>query len=391
MGEISRCDGQRDHDFFPSPPRSRPRGNLIFTTPREDFRCAPPTMPRAEAHPKVINPVNRDAFSVQSLLAYPAEAFCVDFGVNMDEPIGAFEDLVLDDVYTLARGTAPQRLSLVAEAGGGFRVHRNTEIGTPGARLFLDCALTLMPEVGDSCEAIVIVEVDPEGMMAQAYVLSTSPLQAQTGYRLLHACRDEARQVLARMTCVSFTRGTRITMATGAQVAIEDLRPGDRILTRDSGAQPITWIGQSTARAVGAMAPILIREGALNNARDLLVSPDHRLMVYQRSDPLGLGSPELLVRARDLVNGESVVVQNGGFVDYFQLLFEQHHIIYAEGIAAESLLIDPVTRPVLPSDLLRKLRSDRPHGRREDHGVEVKGRLLDRPDAVQMLKRASLR
>ena len=217
-------------------------------------------------------------------------------------------------------------------------------------------------------------------------------MQAQHSYTLVRAEQDSARRKLAQMACVSFTRGTRITMATGAQKPIEDLKPGDRVLTRDEGVQELRWIGQTTSRAVGRMAPVLIRAGVLNNAADLVVSPDHRLMVYQRHDELGAGSPELLVRARDLVNGCDVVVQDGGFVDYFQLLFDRHHIVYAEGIAAESLFLDSMTQPALPDEILARISPTLETGQRRDaHGVEVQKSLLDRPDAVNLLKRASLR
>tara|TARA_B110000967_G_scaffold63843_1_gene65749 strand:+ start:73 stop:369 length:297 start_codon:yes stop_codon:yes gene_type:complete len=83
----------------------------------------------------------------------------------------------------------------------------------------------------------------------------------------------------------------------------------------------------------------------------LLVSPDHRLFVYQRQDKLGAGRSEVLVKVRHLVNGDSVYRHDGGFVDYFQLLFDKHQIIYAEGIAAESLQIDPRTRAAVPEDV----------------------------------------
>ncbi len=335
--------------------------------------------------------MRRETLSIQSIPAYPAARFRVDFGAHAGDPIGVLEDLVMDDVYELTEGAAPRRLGLEARADGSFRIHGDTELGTPGAALFLDCALTLMADPGDSLEALVLVEVDAEGLIADLFLLPLAPLQPQVGYRLVSACRESARQVLAQMACVSFTRGTRITLGTGAQVAIEDLKPGDRVLTRDSGVQEITWIGRSTARAVGAMAPILIRAGVLNNAGDLLVSPDHRLMLYQRSDEIGAGSAEILVRAGDLVNGDSVVVQEGGFVDYFQLLFDRHHIIYAEGIAAESLLLDPLTRKVLPDDLQAALPEGLKHGSRADHGVDVSRALPDRPDLVDMLRRASLR
>jgi len=213
-----------------------------------------------------------------------------------------------------------------------------------------------------------------------------------TEYTLVGCDRDSARRKFAQVACVSFTRGTHLTVASGAQVRIEDLKVGDRVLTRDAGAQQIRWIGSSTVRAVGDFAPILIKAGTLNNANDLLVSPDHRLFVYQRTDHMGVGRSELLVKARHLVNSETVLVQNGGFVDYFQILFDRHHIIYAEGIAAESMLIDSRTRSALPADLLNKLQNLLPgHGRRDSHGIDVQKALLERPDAIDILRRASMR
>ena len=57
---------------------------------------------------------------------------------------------------------------------------------------------------------------------------------------------------------------------------------GDRVLTSDDGVQAIRWIGVTTLRATGALAHIVIEAGALNNEHDLVVSPDHRLFIYQR-------------------------------------------------------------------------------------------------------------
>ena len=236
---------------------------------------------------------------------------------------------------------------------------------------------------------------NPANGMA-SFLMPLAPLQPQMPYTLVKAEREPARRKLAQSACVSFTRGTRITLATGEQRPIEDMRAGDRVLTRDDGIQQVRWVGQSTLRAVGDLAPILIRKGALNNANDLIVSPAHRLMVYQRSDEIGAGAPEILVRARDLVNGDTVVVLDGGFADYFQILFDRHHIIYAEGIAAESTFLDPVTRPVLPEDFWTA-RPGAPQGslpaahKSGAHGLDVSRSLLDRPDAVGLLKRASLR
>ena len=167
---------------------------------------------------------------------------------------------------------------------------------------------------------------------------------------------------------------------------------GDRVLTRDDGPQKVQWIGQNTVRAVAEFAPICIKAGTLNNDDDLIVSPDHRLFIYQRSDELGAGRAELLVKVRYLLNGDTVFTQTGGYVDYFQLLFDGHEIIYAEGIAAESMLTDTRTKPVLPAHIAKDMgdvipgHSDRPHA-----GLDVQEGLLNRPDAAAILRRTSAR
>jgi hypothetical protein len=137
---------------------------------------------------------------------------------------------------------------------------------------------------------------------------------------------------------------------------------------------------------VGEFAPIVITKGALHNENDLLVSPDHRLFVYQREDKLGAGRSEVLVKVRHLVNGSTVYQRDGSFVNYFRLLFDDHQIIYAEGIAAESLLIDPRTRTAVP-DQVRTSGDSHGHGPHWDY--EVQEKLLANPDAVDLLRKAS--
>ena len=159
-----------------------------------------------------------------------------------------------------------------------------------------------------------------------------------------------------------------------------------------TGRKKVQWIGQNTVRAVGEFTPICIKAGTLNNDNDLIVSPDHRLFIYQRSDELGAGHAELLVKVRYLLNNDNVFTQAGGYVDCFQLLFDSHEIIYAEGIAAESMLTDTRTKPVLPAHIAKDMGDvipghlDRPHA-----GLDVQEGLLNRPDAAAILRRASAR
>ena len=329
---------------------------------------------------------------VQSVLTYPAEAFRVALGANLGDPVSFLDELELDDIYELAPDAQRQRLTLNAAVDGAFTIAGSSEAGTPGARLHLDCALLLMSPDGETTDALVLVEVDTAGHVAQVHLLPLAPLVPRTGYTLVGGGRRDVTAKFAQIACVSFTRGTHITMATGAQVPIEDIRPGDRILTRDDGAQEVRWIGQTTVRAVGDFAPILVTRGTLNNENDLLVSPDHRLFIYQRTDRIGAGRADLLVPARHLVNDDTIYVRTGGFVDYFQILFDRHHIIYAEGIAAESTLVNPRTRPALPDGLVEKLQEILPRNDdRAQHGLDVAKALLDRPDAIELLLRASSR
>lgn len=328
--------------------------------------------------------------SSQSVPVYVSGQIRATDGANMGDIISFANELILDDVYEMDFGADPARLSLVARDDASFAIGHDTTIGTPGAAVHLDSALTFMSPDGSIADAILLVEVDDAGDVAEIYLLPFTALSSKTEYRLVGIDRDTAHTKFAQVACVSFTRGTQITTASGAQCPVEELAIGDRILTRDDGVQTLRWIGTSTTRAVGEFAPIRIVAGTLNNTADLLVSPDHRLFIYQRTDELGAGRAELLVKARHLVNGTTVTVDEGGFVDYFQLLFDSHQIIYAEGIAAESMLINSRTRAVLPADLSQSLgkhvkgHSDLPHA-----GLDVNEGLLKRPDAAAMLKKAS--
>lgn len=335
-----------------------------------------------------------EARSLQTVLIYPADDFRVADGVAQGEAVSFADELVLDDIYWLSSRATRSRLSLqIGDGEPRFRV-ASGELGKPGNPVYLDCCLTLMGRDGLTYEALILVEVEAGGVEAggvgAVYFLPLAPLSPKTDYRLVGIDRHAATTRFAEVACVSFTRGTRITMASGQQVPIEDLMAGDRVLTRDDGAQEIRWIGQSTLRAVGSFAPVMIRKGALHNENDLIVSPDHRLFVYQRQDRLGAGRSEVLVKVRHLINGETVVQLDGGFVDYFQLLFDDHQIIYAEGIAAESLLIDPRTDAALPDAVTRPLKGNRGgHRHRAHQDYEVQESLLSAPDAVDLLRRAS--
>ncbi|AKS45912.1 peroxidase [Octadecabacter temperatus] len=135
------------------------------------------------------------------------------------------------------------------------------------------------------------------------------------------------------ITC--FTSGTMVISERG-KVAIETLQVGDRVWTLDNGLQPIAWIGQATVPAKGDLAPILIRQGAMGNARDLLVSPQHRMMLDGWRVEMHCGADEVLAPAKALINDGSIRRVEGGTVTYVHIAFDTHEIVMAEGIPSES-------------------------------------------------------
>ena len=143
---------------------------------------------------------------------------------------------------------------------------------------------------------------------------------------------------------ICFTPGTRILTPQGARL-IEDLRPGDLLQTKDNGAQEILWRG--SRRMTGArlyamphLRPVRFRAGALGQGRpedDLLVSPQHRMLLQGQAASALFNTDEVLVAAEDLVNDHSIMVDmTAREVTYVHLLLDQHNIIFANGMETES-------------------------------------------------------
>ncbi len=140
-----------------------------------------------------------------------------------------------------------------------------------------------------------------------------------------------------------FARGTRILTAQG-ELPVERLKLGDRVITKDHGAQELVWIGARKALGTGRLAPVRFCKGAMGNGRALTVSPMHRMLVSGWKAELLFGETEVLMPAIELVNGDTVFQAVVPEVEYFHLLFARHEIIFAEGCPSESL--DPLKEAV---------------------------------------------
>ncbi len=132
-----------------------------------------------------------------------------------------------------------------------------------------------------------------------------------------------------------FTRDTMIRTRHGER-PVQDLKPGDLVVTRDSGLQPVVWIGRTIVRAAGDFAPIRFDSGALGNDRVLLVSPQHRVLIDDWRAAYYCGCSEVFAAAKHLVNATTVHRVPGGVVEYIHLLFARHEVVYSQGIPSES-------------------------------------------------------
>ncbi len=143
---------------------------------------------------------------------------------------------------------------------------------------------------------------------------------------------------------ICFTPDTRIATPSGTR-RIADLAPGEDILTRDNGPQPVLWSGfrrMTGARlfAMPHLRPIRLRAGALGTGApdgDLLVSPQHRMLVRGPAAQALYNTPEVLVRAADLIDDRGIATDRSlREVTYVHILLERHNIVWANGLETES-------------------------------------------------------
>ncbi|WP_244490099.1 Hint domain-containing protein [Rhizobium sp. Root483D2] len=135
-----------------------------------------------------------------------------------------------------------------------------------------------------------------------------------------------------------FLVGTAI-MTPAGEISIENLKIGDFVKTVDGKAMPVRWIGRQIYKRNGAswpasVVPIRIARHAIDRQtphRDLYVSPGHALFM-----------DGVLIRAKDLVNGISItsaLSDDRDTIDYYHIVLDTHEAILAEGMAAETFLL----------------------------------------------------
>ncbi|TWI38107.1 Hint domain-containing protein [Paracoccus sulfuroxidans] len=160
-------------------------------------------------------------------------------------------------------------------------------------------------------------------------------------------CTD---RVFTDRTCFPcFARGTLIETEQGL-VPVEELAAGMKVMTRDRGLQTLRWTGSrqlssANLATMPEMHPIRVRAGALGKGlprRDLIVSPQHRILIRSNIAQKMFGTNEVLVAAKQLLQIEGIdIARDLETVEYFHFLFDQHEIVLSEGAETESLYTGP--------------------------------------------------
>ena len=214
-------------------------------------------------------------------------------------------------------------------------------------RIFQDTSgnvFMIPPPVQDSTQAeVAAVTTYP--------IVSIALPRAQNfnvNYNAAYAGRHDMAS-FATVTPPCFTQGTMILTDRGER-AVEDLVPGDLVWTRDHGLQPIRWVGRRrldppTLAAMPRMRPIRIRVGALGDGlprHDLVVSPQHRVLVRSPIAQRMFGASELLVAAKQMTEMPGIEpAADLDEVTYLHLMFDQHEIVLSNGAETESLYPGP--------------------------------------------------
>lgn len=142
---------------------------------------------------------------------------------------------------------------------------------------------------------------------------------------------------------ICFTQDAMIATMSGER-PVQTLMEGDRVITRDNGLQEIAWIGkkeldQSVLTENPHLQPILIKAGSLGHnqpERDLMVSPNHRMLIANDANALLFDERETLVAAKHLVGKPGVMRAAVASVSYYHILFEHHEVVLGNGAWSES-------------------------------------------------------
>lgn len=165
-------------------------------------------------------------------------------------------------------------------------------------------------------------------------------------------------------------RGAILQTSTGP-VAIEDLLPGDEIITSSSGPQKLLWKGtmtivpgsQNTRPEMGTLTRVTTDAFGMGRpGPDLVLGPSARILHRAPGIKALTGSEVAFVPVRDFIDASQIVeLTPATAVQIYQLGFAQQERIMVNGLELESLHPGAVHNLGLRSDMQQLLLTLFPH------------------------------
>jgi hypothetical protein len=132
------------------------------------------------------------------------------------------------------------------------------------------------------------------------------------------------------LTRLALCAGARVLTLDG-EVAVEDLTPGAKVITRDSGMARL--VALTFAREEAEV--VLVKAGSLGQnrpERDSVVLPETALHLRDWRAKAFRGAERANVRAEELIDDQFVIRCAARSRRVVTLVFDRPHVIYADGL-----------------------------------------------------------
>jgi len=188
------------------------------------------------------------------------------------------------------------------------------------------------------------LQIDGFAATGHSYNADTLTLDSTTGPLVLNLPGLTSGQLqfttagttttIASEAAPCYAAGTAIRTPRG-EMPVEALSPGDLVTTIDGAAKPIRWIGHRQVDCrrhprPEAVWPIRIQAHIFARncpTTDLFLSPDHAVYVEA-----------VLIPIKHLINGTTIRQHKRASVTYYHIELDQHDVVLAEGLPAETYL-----------------------------------------------------
>lgn len=282
-----------------------------------------------------------------------------------DDPPSSFTNLVVSS----NEGDVDPRLF---EEGDTYDL---TWTGPDGARTMEDAVVVRSDAAPGQGGIIVLEGPDENGDLTQ--IIWTPDFNLEEWYDDHNSSRSNPqfytsdRQPDYDHKFVCFAAETAIFGPGGTRPAGQ-IKPGDLVMTLDSGMQPVLWAGHQTVPGYGAAAPVLFDPGAFGNDAPLRLSQQHRVLYRSALADIHFGSSEVLIPAKALVDECTVHIAPCRSVTYVHLLLDMHSVLFAEGAPCESLLLGTQALQALDGDMQAELTALLPQAMSDNPGRHVR-------------------